>query len=236
MLKKTLFLLSLLIGLSLSSLTYAGGPDNMDSPVTSPSTAKKNRGIYIDAGAGLAMTHWLNRVEDIHSTFDGTIITLDNKRGGFVYGADLGYQFNDLLSLEVGYYNLPNFNSTLFSPFVEEGYDWYHANSDFLYGAGKLSLPFFIDHLTIFGKLGVAFHNLKRIWTEYYKADVSFSSPFAAVGLQYYLNGNLSTSLQYIATHGTTDIIFDTISPKRGYVYTPNAYLILLNVGYRFNI
>jgi hypothetical protein len=160
----------------------------------------------------------------------------DNKKGGFVYGGDLGYQFNPLLSLEAGYYDLPNFASYAIWSYNSNLVDWYHANSDFLYGAGKLSLPFFIDRLTGFGKLGVAFHNIRRIAWGSDEENKYFSSPFVAAGLQYYLGDSFSVGLQYINTPGGHDRVFYDPDPSMGYVDTPNTYLILLTVGYRFNI
>ena len=158
------------------------------------------------------------------------------KKEGFVYGGDLGYQFNPLLSLEAAYYDLPNFASCAISSLNSNVADWYHANSNFLYGAGKLSLPFFIDQLTVFGKLGVAFHNIRRIAWGVDEENKHFSSPFVSVGLQYYLGDSFNVGLQYINTPGGHDRVFYDPDSSIGYVNTPNAYLILFNVGYRFNI
>jgi hypothetical protein len=235
-LKKALLFSTLLIGTALSSLTYAGGPDNMAPPVASPPPAAKVRGIYVDAGAGFAITNWADGIENLFPSVFSELVRQDNKKGGFVYGGDLGYQFNPLLSLEAGYYDLPNFASYAVSSLNPNVADWYHANSDFLYGAGKLSLPFFIDRLTVFGKLGVAFHHIKRIAFTTSKEERNFSSPFVSVGLQYYLGDSFNVGLQYINTPGGYDRVFHDPDPTIGHVDTPNAYLILLNVGYRFNI
>lgn len=234
---KYLFLFStLIIGSTLSSITYAGGPDSILPPVASPPPTAKVRGPYIDAGFGLAITRWDDAVKSLTHTAEWGFN--DNKKGGFVYGGDLGYQFNHLLSLEAGYYNLPHFNSYYIirkNGEITDIIDWYHVNSDFLYGAGKVSLPFFIDRLTVFGKLGVAFHNLKRIAiANSLKAEPSYTSPLVAAGLQYYFGDSLNMSLQYITTPGMHDQVNG--NPIHGYVDTPTAYLILLNIGYRFNI
>ncbi len=224
MLKQSLCYSAVLVGTVLSSMAHAGGPDLMAPPVAaSAPAAPAERGIYADVGLGYAMTDWEKAYPDLGIDF------ISGKTGGFAYGGDLGYQFNHLFSVEGGFYKLPDLKIGI--PYSYE-YDTLLTStisSHLFYAAGKLSVPFFVNNLKLYGKLGIGWRELQYRASE--KRSVSYSSVIAGAGLQYYMTDSVSAGVQYL------------MMPRRlshndlaGETRSPAVHLLLANIGYRFNL
>src|SRR3990167_10365521 len=82
-----------------TTVVLAGGPE-----YAVPSYA----GFYIEGNAGYAYRPWQNDVTTLYGFFNqvGAVSSGSNSNGGFTGGADLGYQFNQFVSIEGGWYYL----------------------------------------------------------------------------------------------------------------------------------
>lgn len=222
MLKQSLCYSAVLFSTVLSGVAHAGGPDLMAPPVTaSAPAAAAERGIYADVGLGYAMTDWKKAYPG-----DG-IDFISGKKGGFAYGGDLGYQFNHLLSIEGGFYELPDLKIGMA---VNESASWTDTiHSHLFYAAGKFSVPFFADNLKLYGKLGIGWRELQYEIPE--KRSVSYSSVIAGAGLQYYMTDSLSAGVQYLMMPGRL-----SANDLAGETRSPAVHLLLANIGYRFNL
>lgn len=208
------FTIASFIALSAQS-ALAGGPDQtMPVPVT-------YSGTYIEGEVGYGLRNW-NDVQD----FTGGVST-ENASGGFSGGFDIGYQFNEFISLEGGWLYLPQFKESL------------AGNSDTFtswaaYGGFKFTVPL-IQDLFIFAKIAGAYNqtspgsNLVTTGGVNYSGDNDYWTPLFGFGLQYYFNQNVSINAEYVHIPGEDQ-------PLASEGHTPDSNIFLAGVGYKFAI
>ena len=86
----------------------AGGPD-----VMAPPAPVVNTGFYVEAGAGYGFVDYGRFLNGIYTAFNllqsgavGAGGLTSNPKGGFIWGGDLGYNFNDHFAFELGAWRL----------------------------------------------------------------------------------------------------------------------------------
>lgn len=210
---------------------FAGGPKIIPQPPV-------ERGFYIDGDIGYASVDWLSPLSfiEVGNIYFGSD---SNRRGGFTFGGDIGYQVNRFLAIEFGSYYLPQVN------FAHIGSDFlllntFKIDSWLFYAAGKLMAPVpFIDNLDIFFKAGAAFRSVhinSFIISEQATSGQSESNLNAmlGVGLQYHFTENFSINGQWlhVAEGGVRpgDTGLSTSFP------TPADNLFIFGFGYLFRI
>jgi len=119
----------------------AGGPD----------VAPADNGVYVDLNLGYAFQDW----EGIGNILGGVgfVTWGDNAQGGFAGSVDLGYQWNQYLAAEFGYWYLPQANFTVLPGGVGASGS---INNYALYLAAKFMAPV-MDNLDLFFKAGLAY-------------------------------------------------------------------------------
>lgn len=202
-----------LIGLS-AQAAFAGGPDQPVAPA--PVTYS---GTYLEGMVGYGLRDWGNT-----QVFTGT--STQNIDGGFSAGFDVGYQFNEYISLEGGWLYYPQFTeSALGASDTLTGWG--------AYGGLKFTVPL-IQDLFIFAKAAAAYNqwdgsNNVIVNAVNYSGTNTYWTPLFGFGLQYYFNQNLSINAQWIYVPGNEEL---TTATGR----TPNENLFLAGVGYKFAI
>lgn len=174
----------------------AGGPDMAPAP---------DSGVYVGVSAGYAI-HDIR--SDMGSVTPSTAIAWnDRARGGFSFGADIGYQFNRYVAAEFGYWYLPDARATLTA---RPGFAFLNTattiKSYALYLAAKVMVPLY-DSLDVFMKGGLAYRNstgvpaLNAIGVGLRTTVPTFESktiePMFAGGLAYHFDENWSVNVQY---------------------------------------
>lgn len=205
---------------AISAITFnaalAGG---VDSPVPAEQPVTYS-GTYIDVNLGYGMRDWSD-VQD----FTGT--STSNINGGFTGNLDVGYQFNEYWSLELGGIYLPYFSETRAGN-TDDFYTWA------AYGGVKLSVPL-VQNLFGFGKVAAAYNdvegnsNLVQVNAINRAGDSSYWEPLFAFGLQYYFNQNISINAQYTFLSG-----WGQQNAAQG--RTPNLNSFTVGAGYKFAI
>lgn len=221
-----------------ASSASAGGVEVAPAPSYS--------GFYIEGDIGYARVKWNDFQGGIFNPVGvGSITglaggTTSDGSGGFAWGGDVGYQFNQYFSAEMGAYSLPSVSGnvrTTGNPNVAT--DAAKVSSWLLYAAGKLSVPLF-RNLDMFGKLGVAWRFLSYSGpglaltdgaTGQLNSSLFTNTHYAAVifgtGMQYWLSPNWSLNLQYLHVPGRSKA--EDFAQQ-----SPNVNLIVGGVGYKF--
>lgn len=216
----------------------AGGPDIAPAPDYS--------GFYIDGGVGYASSNWRDFIGGVFlpTGFAASPGYITSNGKGFTYGGDLGYQFNQYFSFEVGAYDLPsvtgNFGASAILgnalPFSAGGVK---VDSWLLYAAAKIAIPLF-QNLDWFGKAGVAWRFLSYSGPAMAVinpvtgstfgstvTDTHYATYMFATGMQYWITENWSVAFQYMFVNGRSTIF--SFNQQ-----APNVNLYLLNFGYKF--
>lgn len=204
------------IGLS-AQAAFAGGPE--DPVVPAPAAPVTYSGTYLEGELGYGVRDWGNT-----QVFTGT--STQNQDGGFSAGFDVGYQFNEFISLEGGWLYFPQFSETALG--VSDTLTGWAA-----YGGLKFTIPL-IQDLFIFSKIAAAYNqwsgsNNVVVNAVNYSGDNNYWAPLFGFGLQYYFNQNISINAEYIFVNGNEA---QTTAQGR----TPNENLFLAGLGYKFAI
>ncbi len=225
----TLFKLFLCAVLATFSMTlFAAGSASKDH--SAPIAAQRS-GVYVDLSAGYAAVDW----KDFGiGSFNGFSITRGifkgNGTGGFSFGFDVGYQINNIMALDIGWYYLPTVkgysNIFISNPSLK-------LDSWMAYLALKLIVPL-SKHFDLWGKLGFGYRSLD--WRGEATAlpgfgdrDVDYFSGVFGAGLQYWLDQNWSLSAQYLYMLSHTSGA--QISRR-----APSANIIVGSVAYIFSV
>ena len=218
------FITTVLISSSIAA--FASGPAPEASPVP-----PQRSGVYVDLSAGYAAIDWGNfklGPFNGYNTFGGSVN--DNDTGGFTFGFDVGYQINNLLGLEVGWYYLPTVegNSNIATSLPSLTLDSWLA-----YLALKVMVPF-SNRFGLFLKTGLGYRSsdCRGSATSFFGFGTSNTDYFSGVfggGFQYYFNDKLSVSAQYL-------YMLDKKSGDTIPRFAPSANIITASVGYIFSV
>lgn len=185
-------------------------------------------GAYIDAMMGYGFADWAGFTNDGHGAWAliGGINPSKHKKGGFSYGANIGYHFIRYLGLELGYYN-----------FAKVSGDNLELETPYVYVAGKVSYPFLAnDDLAIFAKLGAAYRMLDYAGIAqqgaYQNKRYSLNLLYG-IGAQYYLSQGWRASIQWLEIPKYTQ---GEQNSKKSSKQVPRTDQILFGLGYLFSV
>lgn len=222
----------------------AGGPDVAPAPDYS--------GFYVDGDVGWAGSYWNDFVGGVFNPtgFAASAgVVQSGGTGGFAWGGDIGYQFNEYYSFEVGAYSLRSVSGQVGNSSQSRGTTVHppaqsagpvKVSSWALYVAGKLAIPLF-DNFDLFGKAGIAWRFLDYSGAALSQSpvplslgapqtfnDIHYATWLAGVGIQYWLTPQWSLNAQYLYIPGRGDL--EDISQE-----APNVHIVVGGVGYKFS-
>ncbi len=195
-------------------------------------------GFYIEGSGGYAMRPWTRDV----TTIPGRIHTaalmtgLSNANFGIIGAADIGYQCNQFIALEAGWFYLPKAAFTTRPaiavnriPMPASQFD---IRGGIVYAALK-GMALIYANTYMFGKIGSAYTYdtiLSGVPNTNFTGTVtttSFWNPIFAAGIQYYFTPNSSMSVQYAYVGG-----YRTGSQTR--TFAPVSQMATVGIGYKF--
>lgn len=189
-----------------------------------PQNTNLRNGAYIAANVGYAVMPFQRNFGTVTTASDipaNATISWKNGSGGFVWGADIGYQFQDYLAVEIGAFqfpegkaSLPNNANQVFNKF----------NSWAFYGALKFIAPIF-EQFAVFAKAGAGYYKQNAHPLNYtaYQGSDRFSPVFAA-GFSY-------TFINSMMLDFTWTYISDNHTPT---VLMPHVNALTFGIGYKF--
>lgn len=189
-------------------------------------------GFYIEANLGYAYRPWQDEVTNTLGAFNSVLTFNSNANGGFTAGADLGYQFNQFVSIEGGWYYLPKVSATVNSDSSLSDNSSVSISSGLAYAAFKGTAPVY-NNTYIFGKLGAAYtynnstQNLSTSDGNGMTTQSNYWNPMLAAGIQYYFTPSWSVNVQYAYIPG-----YQLSSSSR--FTAPESQLITAGLGYKF--
>lgn len=211
-----------------ASAILAGGSDYVPTP--------SYAGIYAEGNLGYAYHSWLKDASTIVGFAKQTAVLGSASRGngGFTVGGDLGYQFNQYLAVEGGWYYLPKLKFTTNIKISSLAPGTYNVKSGIAYGAFKGMAPVYINTY-VFGKLGVAYaYNQSSAALPTLKPPFNVTSrsnfwnPLFAAGVQYCFTPNCSVNAQYNFVPGYRGASYSRFST------VPVMHLFTIGLGYKF--
>ena len=200
-----------------SSAALAGAAVKYTAPPVPPAPVKNNTGVYIEGLAGY------NRY-----AFSDVVPTSDNwsnGSGNWAFGADIGYQFHQYFSAELGGIYTLNAKYTLKKKSTDVR-PWY------AYLAGKISVPLY-ENVSAFAKLGLGYQKIKVNDTKVIVSDNVTTSNWGAMfgaGIAYNITPEFYLSGEWLRFTGKTKV--DDKSKNIAITTAPNIFL--LGVGYKF--
>jgi len=217
-----------------TTIIYAGGVEYIPPPPV-------YSGFYLEANLGEVFRDWEQEglLQDyIIIVQGGTAIGgFKNGEAGFIYGFDMGYQWNQLFSAELGYFRLPSMEYSVPQGSLIAANNTMKIRARYLaYVALKFNYPI-IENLYVSAKIGAAYLDTEVIFSFIPVSRLpqkdDYWTPLFAFGLQYYFNWNWSLNAQYVFVPGyarrpTTGVF--TKAP------VPNANIVTFGVGYKFAI
>lgn len=242
--KKYLGLTAVGVASLAATTAMAGGPDTMVAP------APDYSGFYIDVDVGYGESDWGHFAGGIfnptgRAATPGTVT--NNASGGFAWGGDIGYAFNQYFGFELGAYDLADVDGTVglgvsngaeLLPPPNPSSGNLRVESWILYAAGKLSIPLF-ENFDMFGKVGIAFRWLDysgsgvngptagALGARYFINNQHFATWIAGVGLQYWFTPEWSMNVQYLHIPGY-------YKAQELAQQAPKVNLIVAGIGYKF--
>lgn len=226
-----------------ATAAMAGGPDHM----AMPSEPAFQNSVYVEGHVGYVVSKWstFNSNDVIGNSATSLFSPTSSKNHGWTGGADLGYNITQNIAVEGGWFYLPKVEGSttghaVHSSAVATGTAT--VKSWFAYTAAKFSVPFVVDGLDLFGKLGVAYRSLKystsvtstdsvllnvigngHYWAPVFGAGIQYNWGSWLVGAQYmYLPGNSSVN------NNNTNFGAPNAAPE---VHMGTAFL-----GYKFEV
>lgn len=193
----------------------AGGPD----------VAPADNGAYVDLNLGYGFQDWQG-IANLIITPTRSRVWGDNSTGGFAGSVDLGYQWNQYLAAEFGYWYLPqaSYTNTPAGGVAVGG----NVSNYALYLAAKFMAPV-MDNLDLFFKAGLAYR---------YANQTTAAGPLNAPAnnTQTNITPTFSGGIQYNYTpNWRFNVMYTYISSNAG-APTPNVHLITAGVGYLFTL
>ncbi|WP_457766538.1 outer membrane beta-barrel protein [Coxiella burnetii] len=210
-----------------TSAALAGGPDYVPAP--------SYAGVYLEGNLGYAYRPWRKDATTVVGLAKQARLLGSSSRGngGFTFGADLGYQFNQYFAVEGGWFYLPKVKFTTTDVVNGLAAGTYTVKSGMAYAALKGMAPVY-ENTYVFGKLGVAYtYNRANAGLPTNKIPATFGSrsrfwnPLFAAGVQYYFTPNWSVNAQYTFVPG-----YRNASSKR--FVAPVTHLFTVGLGYKF--
>ncbi|AKQ33864.1 outer membrane beta-barrel protein [Candidatus Coxiella mudrowiae] len=203
-----------------TSAAVAGGPDYIPAP--------SYAGVYVEGNVGYVYRPWKSDVTTLPGTLNnlGVLSSSSRGNGGFTFGGDLGYQFNQYFAVEGGWFYLPKAKFTI-NPTT------FTIKGGIPYAALKAMAPIY-ENTYVFGKLGVAYTYNQSSAASVTSDLINFISPRSnywnplfSVGVQYYFTPNWSVNAQYTFVPG-----YRSASSSR--FVAPVADLFTVGIGYKF--
>lgn len=213
-----------------SVITFAGGPMPAEPLVVAPPPIDRT-GVYVDLGGGYASVDWGNfgvGSFNGYSALDGSVN--HNRTGNYTFGFDVGYQINNFLGMEVGWFYLPQVkgNSDIFVSLPD-----LKLSSWMAYLALKILIPL-SRHFDLIGKVGLGYRSLD--WGGnaigifgFGDRNADYFTGLFGGGMQYWFDQNWSISAQYLYLLGRTS--GGQVSRR-----APSANLIVGTVAYIFAV
>lgn len=175
MLFRNKFMMGLVV-CGLTACAYANNASSYNASSIQQSISPKSlalasdNGAYIGVGLGHLWSDWS------HMATSNPNLTGVDGTGGFNFGLDLGYQWNQYIAAEFGYVYFPSAGNL-------------SAYATYLAGKLMVDLPHNVD---IFAKAGIAYHDLDH------SGDTHYFNPVFACGFGYAFIENLSMDIQYM--------------------------------------
>ena len=207
----------------------AGGPTDMAPPA--PVAASY---FYVEGNVGYASQDFAG------SPFmggPGAVGVLGpGSQGGWAYGADIGYMFNQYVGAEVGWTYLPRFGSTSTGSAVPGSFILRSTNGTWI--VLKLVAPL-TENLDAFVKAGLGYRYGRIIWLA--PAVVSSSRmeelrPLFAAGGTYNIGQEWMASVQFMHFMGGTTYNSMGAPVALNSVVAPASNVLTLDVGYKFTV
>ena len=203
--KKTIIALAV-ASVALASAAFAGGyaPAPQKASMTGP---------YLEGMFGAANRHLLAGFNHFEKAPG-----LKNQNWGWALGADLGYQFDNIMSAELG-----GFWTSAISVGDQKANNWIG------YAAGRMTYA--INHIDLFGKFGLAL-NHQSISNG--GSSATGFAPLFALGAAYNINQNLYITGQYTYVAQS----WNSYGSDQGtsLAKTGRVQLLTLGLGYRFGM
>ena len=194
---------------ALATSAFAGG--------YAAAPAKSATGAYVEANVGM-------------SYHKDTLLSAGDKdtKWGWALGLDLGYQFNQYMSAELGGFYLKGATT---DANASKGILKSSVSSWLGYVAAKLQAPLMGDKADVFMKAGLGLNHFraKNIFAGAETQSFNGFAPVFAVGLQYNINDNMYVTGQYMHVGNSFNSPVNNIR-MAGYD------LFTLGLGYKFQM
>ncbi|WP_304986037.1 outer membrane beta-barrel protein [Coxiella-like endosymbiont] len=210
-----------------ASAAVAGGPDYVPAP--------SYAGVYVEGNVGYVYRPWKSDVTTLPGTLNnlGVLSSSSRGNGGFTFGGDLGYQFNQYFAVEGGWFYLPKAKFTINPTTFTIKATTFTIKGGLPYAALKAMVPIY-ENTYVFGKLGLAY-SYNRSSSALVSSDLtnfvsdrsSYWNPLFAVGVQYYFTPNWSVNAQYTFVPGYRSAFSTRF-------VAPVAHLFTVGIGYKF--
>lgn len=211
----------------------AGGPTDMAPPAS-------DQYFYVEGNVGYAQQDFAGTVAMAGAGAAGGAGVLgDGSEGGFVFGADIGYMFNQHFGAELGWTYLPRFvNTGALAAGVPTNYDLRSMSGTWL--VLKMLTPI-TENVDAFFKAGLGYRYGRIVWNN---PGVTGSSqieelrPLLAVGASYNFGPEWMTTLQFMHFVGGTTYVSPqgTAVAAVASVIAPASNVVTLGVGYKFTV
>lgn len=194
------------------------GAEAHNTPQDGPS------GVYIQAGLGYALTYMRNRI--------GTPVggNWKSHAGGFTYGGDLGYQINNLFSVEAGAFGLPTSKLNMSGTNLSSTFTTWAA-----YVAGKMRV-YLYDRTHLFAKFGLSYQQTKLSGNGPILTTTNPEHQWGAMfgfGTEYNFTPSWIMSMQYLRMPGRV-----RNTALNGTLVTtslvPDSNVLFVSIGYLF--
>ncbi|PHQ78522.1 MAG: hypothetical protein COB66_08730 [Coxiella sp. (in: Bacteria)] len=185
-------------------------------------------GVYWDIFTGYEFSNWSKFTDGGHGVWaniGGGVRPNDYKKGGFNYGADIGYQIIRYLGLELGYYSFPTVSGNNID-----------VKTPYFYIAGRISYPLLNDKLSVFAKVGMAYQMIEyggNNISQPYNSTKGNVNVVYGLGMQYYFSKRWHVAAQWLEIPKTTGGTVNTVKSAK---QVPRADQFLIGLGYLFSV
>ena len=228
-----LVVVALLVSVTMTTAMAVTAASQADTPTPiGPPQPVDYSGVYVDLAGGYAKVRWSDSVLGAFNNFDTGVegVVTEHKDGGITAGGDVGYQINRYFGIEGGWFYFPRVEGV---SDVATNLPALILKSWAAYFALKIMAPIW-GKLDVVGKLGISYRYLR------YSDAASIVGGFGgqinhywaamfAAGLQYWLDQNWVTSVEYL--HFPEYTQGGKVSRQ-----APTAHVIVASVGYKFTL